>query len=76
MNIKIFGKSVLQVPDTGTRVLDNTVLNHFCVPVLFASECHQHVLKNVNITFSGNTGTPGMFQSSPILMRYSSISGT
>ena len=44
-----------------------TILNHFGVPVLFASGCHQHVLRNVNITFSGNTGTPEMFQHSPIL---------
>ena len=37
-----------------------TILDHFCIPVLFASECHQH--ENVNITFLGNTGTPEMFQ--------------
>ena len=28
---------------------------------------HQHVLKNINITFSDNTSTPEMFQYSPIL---------
>ena len=47
------------------------ILDHFGVPVLFASGCHQHVLKNANITFSGNTGTPEMFQYSPILGRSS-----
>ena len=44
-----------------------TILDHFCVPVLWASGWHQHVLENVNITFSGNTGTPEMFQYLPIL---------
>ena len=44
-----------------------TILDHFGVPVLFASGCNQHVLKNVNITFSGNTDTPEMLQYSPIL---------
>ena len=48
-----------------------TILGHFGVPELFASESHQHVLKNVNITFSGNTGTPEMLQYSPILGRFS-----
>ena len=33
------------------------ILDHFGIPVLFASRCGQHVLKNVNITFSGNSGT-------------------
>ena len=31
----------------------------------------QHILKNANITFSGNTGTPEMFQYSLILGRSS-----
>ena len=44
-----------------------TILDHFPVPVLFVSGFHQHVPKNVNITFTGNTGTPEMFQYSPIL---------
>ena len=35
-----------------------TILDHFGVAVLFASGCYRHVLKNVNITFLGNTGTP------------------
>ena len=48
-----------------------TILDHFGVPVLFASGCHQHVLKNVNITFLGNTGTPEMFRYLPILERSS-----
>ena len=48
-----------------------TILDHFGVPVLFASGCHQHVLKNVNITFPGNTGTHEMFQYPPILGRSS-----
>ena len=47
------------------------ILDHFGVPVLFASGCHQHVLKNVNITFLGNTGTAEMFQYLPILGRSS-----
>ena len=45
-----------------------TILHHFGIPVLFASGCHQHVLKNINITFSGNTGAPEMFQYLPILV--------
>ena len=44
-----------------------TILDHFGVPVLCTSVSHQHVLKNVNITFSCNTGIPKMFQYSPIL---------
>ena len=48
-----------------------TILKHFGVPVLFASGCHQHVLRNVNILFADNTGTPEMFQYSPILGRSS-----
>ena len=48
-----------------------TILDHFWVLVLCTSGCHQHVLKNVNITFSGNTGTPELFQYSPILGRSS-----
>ena len=44
-----------------------TILDHFGVPVLFASGSNQHVLENVNITFSSNTGTLEMFQFSPIL---------
>ena len=44
-----------------------TILDHFGVPVLFASGCHQHVLKDVNITFPDNTGTHKMFQYLPIL---------
>ena len=48
-----------------------TMLDHFGVPVLFASGCHQHVLKNVNITYPGNTGTLKLFQYSPILGRSS-----
>ena len=48
-----------------------TILDHFGIPVLFASGCHQHVLKNVNITFPDNTGTPEMFQYLPILERSS-----
>ena len=48
-----------------------TILDHFDIPVLFASECHQHVLKNINITFPGNTSTPKMFQYSSILGRSS-----
>ena len=44
-----------------------TILDHFGVPVLFASGCHQHVLKNVNITFPDNAGTHKMFQYLPIL---------
>ena len=48
-----------------------TILNHFGIPVLFASGCHQHVLKNINITFSGNTGAPEMFQYLPILVHSS-----
>ena len=48
-----------------------TILHHFGIPVLFASGSHQHVLKNVNITISGNSGTPEMFQYSPILGRSS-----
>ena len=55
------GKCELQVPDTGTGVLENT-RPFFFVLVLFASGCHQHTLKNVNITFSGNTGTLEMLQ--------------
>ena len=35
-----------------------TILDHFGIPVLFASGSHQHILKNVNITFSGGTATP------------------
>ena len=64
----MLGKGVLQVPDTGTQVLDNTR------PILHSSivsGCHQHVLKNVNITFLDNTGTPEMFQYLPILGRSS-----
>ena len=52
---KVKWKSILQVPDTGTQVLNNT--RPFWRPVMFASGCNQHVLKNVNIRFSGNTGT-------------------
>ena len=63
------GKSIVQVPDTGTRVLDNT--KPFWCSSIFASGSHQHVLKNVSITFSFNTGTPDMFQYSPILGRSS-----
>ena len=48
-----------------------TILDHFGVPVLFASGCHQHVLKDVNITFPDNTGTHKMFQYLPILGRSS-----
>ena len=48
-----------------------TILTHSGVPVLFASGCRQHVLKNVNITFLGNTGIPEMFQYPPILARSS-----
>ena len=47
--------SLLQVPDAGTQVLDNTR------PFLHSSIINfwkqQHILKNVNITLSGNTGT-------------------
>ena len=60
-------KRSLRIPDTSTRVLDNTrpfwpilLLDHFCVPVLWASVKH-HFLKNINIIFSGNIGTPEMF---------------
>ena len=69
INITLNGKSVGQVPDTDTQVLDNT--RHFFILILFASGCYQHILKDVNITFSGNTGTPAMFQYSPILGRSS-----
>ena len=48
-----------------------TTLDHFGILVLFASGCQQHVLKNVNITFAGNTGTHKMFQYLPILGRSS-----
>ena len=63
-----FGKCILK-----SQILVHkywTILDHFCILVLFASRCHQHILKNMNITFSaisGNTGTPEMFQYSPIL---------
>ena len=56
--------NILQVPDTGKRVLDNTR------PFL-RSSIVSFWIKNVNITFSGNTGTPVMFQYSPILGRSS-----
>ena len=54
-----FGKSVFQVPDIGTWVLDNAG------PVLRSSivslcRIDQSVQKNVNITFLDNTGTPEM----------------
>ena len=48
-----------------------TILDHFGIPVLFASGYNKHVFKNANITFSGNTGTPEMFQYSTILGRSS-----
>ena len=48
-----------------------TILDRFGVPVLFVSGCCQHVLSNVNITFLANTGTPEMFQYSPVLGRSS-----
>ena len=48
-----------------------TILDHFGIPVLFASGCNQHDFKNINITFLGNTGTPDMFQYSTILGRSS-----
>ena len=48
-----------------------TILDHFGVPVLFASGCHQQVLKDVNITFPNNTGTHKVFQYLPILGRSS-----
>ena len=44
------------------------ILDHICVPSFWKA---QRVLKNVNITFSGNTGTPTMFQYSPIQGRSS-----
>ena len=44
-----------------------TILDHFGILVLFAFGCHQHVLKNVNITFPDNTGRHKMFQYLPIL---------
>ena len=69
--IFIVGKSILQVPDTGTRVLDNTKPFLRSSIVSFWMTQYQHVLKDVNITFSGNTGTPEMFQYSPILGRSS-----
>ena len=43
------------------------ILHHFGSPVLFAYGSNQHVLKDINITFLGNTGTPETFQYSPIL---------
>ena len=66
---KLSGKSILQVPDTIHEYW--TILDHFGIPVFFASGCNQHDFKNVNITISGNTGTPDMFQYSTILGRSS-----
>ena len=37
-----------------------TTLNHFCIPNFHY--IHSHFPKNVNITFSGNTDTPEIFQ--------------
>ena len=65
MSEKVYFKSQILVHEYWT------ILVHFDVPVLFASECNQHVLKNVNITFPDNTGTQEMFQYSPILGRSS-----
>ena len=48
-----------------------TIPDHFLHSSIVCSGCHQHVLKNVNITFSDNTGAPEMFQYSPILGRSS-----
>ena len=48
-----------------------TILDNFGIPVLFISGYSQHVLKKVNVTFSGNNSTPEMFQYSPILGRSS-----
>ena len=58
-----FGK----VPDTGTRVLDNTgpFLHSSIVSFLKTLA----LSKNVNITFSGSTRTPAMFLYSLILGR-------
>ena len=58
---KVYFKSQILVHEYWTK------LDHFGIPVLFAFGYHQHVLKNVNITFSGNTGTPEISQYSPIL---------
>ena len=65
LRAKQMGKSVLQVPDTGTRVLDNTrPFLHSSIVCFWMPPAR---LKNVNITFSGNTGTPEMCQYLPIL---------
>ena len=54
----MYWKSILKVPDTGTRVLDNTrpFLCSSIVSFWITLAC------SISITFSGNTGTPKMFQ--------------
>ena len=49
------GKSVLQVPETGTHVLDNTRQFYFLCSIIVSFWTTQ-VLKNVNITFFGQYG--------------------
>ena len=67
--IKIYlGKSILQVPDTGTWVLDNTrPFLRSSIVSFWITPARSKERTFVNITFSGNTGTPEMFQYSPIL---------
>ena len=59
-----FRKCVLQVPDTGTRVLDNTRPFWYSSIVCFWMPPAR---SKESIKFSGNTGTPEMFQYLPIL---------
>ena len=47
----------------------NNILDHFGIPVLFVSGCHQQVLKTVNNHFLDNSGTPEMFQYLPIILQ-------
>ena len=58
----IWEKSVFQVTDTSTHMLDNTR------PFLHSSIVSFWVKKiNIKITFLGNAGAPETFQCSPIL---------
>ena len=68
---KVYLKSQIS-SDTGTRVLDNTTFLH--IVSVWISLTRSNFLKNANITFSGNTNIPEMFQYSPKLGRSSYLS--
>ena len=66
-NKEMFGKSILQVPDTGTRVLDNTkpflcssIVSFWITPAP-SKECKYHIFRQYwytrNVPVFTNTGT-------------------